>query len=557
LADQRGLEIRQTSEQLATPDNLIRRRTVKGKQAIQETLGRRLLLGEMMSRNARKFPDKEALVYGETRLTYKQLNGRINRLAHALMDLGIKRDDKVAILAFNCNQFMESYFALAKMGGVAVPINFRLHPEEMAYIINQSDAKALIMGEAFVDIARGIQKDLPQVKDYISISGEPTEGMLHFESWVDKYPDKEPLILVDEDDPLFIMYTAGTTGRPKGAVITHKNEMVLWMLGTAFVLTEPGMSDLWNFRAFGAPPIFHLASFGFCQFMFFLGATVVLPTEVFDPVYIMQTIEKEKINALVLVPAMTNFVLMVPDLDKYDTSSLKVWGSSGAILPVETRRQIKKYFPSVNIFDLFGQTEMSALISGLLPSESEGRETSVGKILPFCEIRVVDANDKDVPIGQVGEAVYRGPTVMKEYYKNPEATREAMRGGWFHGGDLVRMDKEGFIYIVDRTKDMIISGGENIYPAEIEGVLLKHPKIAESAVIGVHDKEWGESVKAIVVPKSGEVLSEKEVIDFCKKHLASYKKPKSVDFIEALPRNAMGKVMKTELRKQYGKSVKY
>jgi acyl-CoA synthetase (AMP-forming)/AMP-acid ligase II len=557
LADQRGLEIRQTSAQLATPDNLIRRRTVKGKQAIQETLGRRLLLGEMMSRNARKFPDKEALVYGETRLTYKQLNGRINRLAHALMDLGIKRDDKVAILAFNCNQFMETYFALAKMGGVAVPINFRLHPEEMAYIINQSDAKALIMGEAFVEIARGIQKDLPQVKDYISISGEPTEGMLHFDSWVDKYPDKEPLILVEEDDPLFIMYTAGTTGRPKGAVITHKNEMVLWMLGTAFVLTEPGMSDLWNFRAFGAPPIFHLASFGFCQFMFFLGATVVLPTEVFDPVYIMQTIEKEKINALVLVPAMTNFVLMVPDLDKYDTSSLKVWGSSGAILPVETRRQIKKYFPSVNIFDLFGQTEMSALISGLLPSESEGRETSVGKILPFCEIRVVDANDKDVPIGQVGEAVYRGPTVMKEYYKNPEATREAMRGGWFHGGDLVRMDKEGFIYIVDRTKDMIISGGENIYPAEIEGVLLKHPKIAESAVIGVHDKEWGESVKAIVVPKPGEVLSEKEVIDFCKKHLASYKKPRSVDFIEALPRNAMGKVMKTELRKQYGKSVKY
>ena len=170
---------------------------------------------------------------------------------------------------------------------------------------------------------------------------------------------------------------------------------------------------------------------------------------------------------------------------------------------------------------------------------------------------MVDANDKDVPIGQVGEAVYRGPTVMKEYYKNPEATREAMRGGWFHGGDLVRMDEEGFIYIVDRTKDMIISGGENIYPAEIEGVLLKHPKIAESAVIGVHDKEWGESVKAIVVPKSGEVLSGKEVIDFCKKHLASYKKPKSVDFIEALPRNAMGKVMKTELRKQYGKSVKY
>lgn len=530
---------------------------MRSKQAIQETLGRRLLLGEMMARNARKFPDQEALIHGETRLTYTQLNARINRLAHALMDLGIKKGEKVSILAFNCNQFMETYFALAKMGGVAVPINFRLHPEEMTYIINQSDAKALITSEAFVDVANGIKKDLPQVKDYISISDKPVKGMLHFESWIDKYPDKEPLILVDEDDPLFIMYTAGTTGRPKGAVITHKNEIVLWMLGTAWVLTEPDMTDLWHFRAFGAPPIFHLASFGFCQFMFFLGATVVLPTEVFDPVYIMQTIEKERINALVLVPAMTNFVLIVPDLDKYDTRSLKVWGSSGAILPVETRRQIKKYFPNVKIFDMFGQTEMSALISGLLPSESEGRETSVGKILPFNEIRVVDASDNDVPVGQVGEAVYRGATVMKEYYKNPEATKEAMRGGWFHGGDLVRMDKEGYIYIVDRVKDMIISGGENIYPAEVETALASHPKIMEAAVIGVHDKDWGESVKAIVVPKPGEQLTEKEVIDYCKQHLASYKKPKSVDFIEALPRNAMGKVMKIELRQKYGKSVKY
>ncbi len=530
---------------------------MKDKKAIEEALGRRLLLGEMMARNSRKFPDKEALIYGQTRLTYKQLNARINKLAHALLDLGIQRGDKVAILSFNCNQFMETYFALAKMGGVAVPINFRLHPEEMTYIINQSDSQALIAGEAFVETARSIQKNLPLVKTYISISEKPVDGMLHFESWIAKYPGDEPLVLVEEDDPLFIMYTAGTTGKPKGAVITHKNEMVLWMLGASFVLTETGMSDLWNFRAFGAPPIFHLASFGFCQFMFFLGATVVLPTEVFDPVYIMKTIEQERINALVLVPAMTNFVLLLPDLDKYDTSSLKVWGSSGAILPVETRRQIKKFFPNVKIFDLFGQTEMSALVSGLLPGESEGRENSVGKILPFIEIRVVDDNDNDVPVGEVGEAIYRSPTVMKEYYKDPEATREAMRGGWFHGGDLVRQDAEGYIYVVDRKKDMIISGGENIYSAEIEQVICRHPKVQECAVIGVPDKDWGEAVKAVVVPRFGEQLSEKEVIDFCKQHLASFKKPRSVDFMDALPRNAMGKVLKRELRAKYGESVKY
>jgi fatty-acyl-CoA synthase len=329
------------------------------------------------------------------------------------------------------------------------------------------------------------------------------------------------------------------------------------MLGASFVLTEPGMSNLWNFRALGAPPIFHLASFGFCQFMFFLGATVVLPTKVFDPVYIMETIEKEKINALVLVPAMTFFVLLTPNLEKYDTSSLQVWGSSGAILPTETRKQVKKVFPNVKIFDLFGQTEMSALVAGLLPSESEGRETSVGKILPFIEIRVVDDDDKDVPVGAVGEAVYRGPTVMREYYKDPKATAESMRSGWFHGGDLVKRDEQGYIYVVDRKKDMIVSGAENIYPAEVEAVLSTHPKIMECAIIGVWDQEWGESVKAVVVRKLGETVTQEEIIDFCKAHLASYKKPKSVDFIDALPRNAMGKVLKRELREKYGKSVRY
>ncbi|TEU03027.1 MAG: acyl-CoA synthetase, partial [Dehalococcoidia bacterium] len=272
---------------------------------------------------------------------------------------------------------------------------------------------------------------------------------------------------------------------------------------------------------------------------------------------IMETIEKERINTILLIPAMTFFLLQLPDLEKYDTSSLRVWATGAAILPTETRKQIMKHFPNVKIFDLFGQTEMSPLVSALRHSESQGRETSVGRALPFIEIRVVDDNDNDVPVGTVGEAIYRGPTVMKEYYKNPEATAEAMRGGWFHSGDLVRRDEEGFIYIVDRKKDMIITGAENIYPAEIEEVLFKHPKILECAVIGVHDEEWGESVKAIVVCKEGESLTAEEVVEFCKEHLASYKKPKSVDFMDSLPRNPAGKVLKTVLREKYGKSVKY
>jgi len=527
------------------------------KKAIEEALGRSLLIGELMARNARKFPDREAMVYGSTRLTYKQFNARINRLAHAFMDLGLKKGSKVAILSFNNNQFMEAYFAVGKIGAVAAPLNFRLHPEELTYIVHHSDAEAFIVGEAFIDTARAIQKDLPKVKHYVSISEKPVDGMLHFETWIAKYPDTEPLVLVDDDDPLFIMYTAGTTGRPKGAVLTHKNEMVMWMIAASYVMSEPGLGDMWHYKAFGAPPIFHLAAFGYCQFMFFIGATVVLPTEPFNPVYILETIEKEKIDTILLVPAMAFFLLAVPDIEKYDTSSLKVWASGAAILPTETRRQIHTHFRNVRIFDLFGMTEMSPVVCTLRPSESEGRENSVGRALPFIEIRLVDDNDNDVPVGAIGEAVYRGPTVLKEYYKNPEATAEAMRNGWFHSGDLLRQDEEGFFYVVDRKKDMIISGGENIYPAEIEEALFKHPKVLEAAVIGVFDEEWGESVQAVVVCKAGETMTAEEVVDHCKQHLAGYKKPKGVEFTDALPRNPAGKVLKTVLREKYGKSVKY
>jgi fatty-acyl-CoA synthase len=530
-------------------------------QSIEETLGRRLLLGEIIARNSRIHPNREAVVYGKTRLTYLQFNSRINQLANALLALDIKKGSKAAILLYNCNEFLEAYFALAKIGAVGVPLNFRLGIEEITYIVNHSDAEVFILGEAFAQNVKGIQKDLPKVKTYISVSDKPVEGMLHYESWIANYPNGEPLILVHEDDPAFIMYTAGTTGRPKGAVLTHKNEAVHWMLMGIFMRSEPGMAEILdfteNFKAFAAPPVFHLAAFAYCQFTLFTGATVVLPTEVFNPAYIMKTIEEEKIATIILVPVMTFFILLLPDLDQYDTSSLKLWISGAAILPTETRKQINKHFPNVKLFDLFGQTEMSPVTCGLRPCEAEGHEASVGKPIPFIEVRVVDEKDKEVPTGAVGEAVYRGPTVMKEYYKDPEATATAMRNGWFHSTDLFRFDKDGFLYVVDRKKDMIISGGENIYPAEVEEIIYRHPKVVECAVIGVHDKQWGESVKAIVVCKQGEKLSEEEIIEHCKQHLASYKKPKSVDFINALPRNAAGKVLKTELRKRYGKSVKY
>ena len=527
------------------------------RQAIQKELARRLLLGELIARNARKFPDKEAVIFGDTHLTYREFNGRINRLAHAFQDMRVGKGDKVALLMLNCNQYLECYFALGKIGGVAVPLNFRLHPDEIAYIVNNADAVALVVGEQFIDTIRDIQKDLPLVKQYISVTAAPVEGMFHYETLIRKYPDDEPLVLVDEEDIAFIMYTAGTTGRPKGAVLTHQGQVMMWLLTFVQVISEPGVGNPWDFRVCSPAPLFHLASFGCCQAHLLVGATVILPTQTFDPVEIMEIIEREKITVVLLIPAMANFLLQLPDLDKYDVSYLKIWVSSAAVLPTQTRRAMTERFPGLMVYDCFGQTETGALVCILRPSEGERKVASVGRPLPFIQVRVVDDEDRDVPIGEVGEAVYQGPNIMKEYYRNPEGTAQAMRNGWFHSGDLVRQDEEGYIYVVDRKRDMIVSGGENIYPAEVEEVLCRHPKILEAAVIGVHDEQWGEAVKAVVVPKPGETLTEEEVIDFCKQHLASYKKPKSVDFTDALPRNPAMKVLKTVLRERYGKAVKY
>jgi acyl-CoA synthetase (AMP-forming)/AMP-acid ligase II len=526
-------------------------------EAIQAELARRLVLGEVIARNARKFPDREAVVYGDTRLTYRQFNARINRLAHALMDIGIKKGEHVAILSYNSNQYLESYYALAKMGAVAVPLNFRLHTAELKYIINNSDSVCLIVGAPFVHTVRNLQPDLPQVREYIAVAAEPVEGMRHYEDLIQKYADDEPLVLVEEEAPGFIMYTAGTTGRPKGAVLSYKSEIVMWMVVGAEIALEPDAGSLDKLRVLVAPPIFHLAAFGTCQVLLMGGATLVLSTQVFDPLEILRLIQDEQCESVLLIPAMANFLVQSPDIGKYDTSSLKMWHSGAAILPTQLRKDFAKHFPNIKIFDVFGQTEMCPVVTMLRPSDAPRKEASIGKAITCVEIRLVDDADRDVPVGSVGEAIYRAPTMMLEYYKNPQATAEAFRGGWFHSGDLMRQDEEGFLYVVGRKQDMIVSGGENIYPAEIEDVLQSHPKILEAAIIGVFDGEWGESVKAIVVRKPGETLTEEEVIEYCKDHLASYKKPKSVDFADALPRSSTMKVLKTVLREKYGSSVRY
>jgi len=516
---------------------------------------RQLTVGEMLARAARIHPDREAVVFADRRYTYRDFDRRVNMLANALAGLGLGRQDKVALLFFNCNEIMETYFAVCKLGAVCVPLNFRLVGPEILYQLTDSESGLLVFGEEFTTVVDAVRGEVPDMR-FVCVGANPPD-------WADRYDEviaggspEAPDVPVRDDDPAFIMYTSGTTGKPKGAVLTHKNQVINAFNCRMEVLPILEENEIEHSRIQFVAPLFHEAALAFALFSV-AGHNTLCILKFFEPAKVMQQIQDEGITGTLLVPAMTTFLLSTVDVASYDTSTLTTYLSGAAILPTETRRQINRAFPNIKIFDVFGQTEMSPATCILKPADAERKTASVGKAVINVEVRVVDDMDRDVPVGQPGEIIYRGPTTMKEYYRKPKETEETLRDGWFHSGDMVKQDDEGFVYIVDRKKDMIISGGENIYPAEIEEVLYDHPKILEAAVIGVFDETWGESVMAVVVVREGEELTGDEVIDWCAQNLAGYKKPRNVDFVDALPRNASMKVLKYELRKKYGESMRY
>ena len=504
-----------------------------------------LLLGDIVARNAGKFPDKTALLWDGGRMSYETFNRRINALANAFLQMGINRGDKVGLLFANGPEILESCFALFKIGAVAVPINFRLAGKEIEYILNNSDARILVLGQEFIPTVQGIIGNLPNVRETIASGDTVPEGMKSYNTLVLTADDNGPEMFLDDDDDALILYTSGTTGRPKGAVMTHKSFLINAINWVIAYRTEH--DDI----LLCIPPLFHVAALGYALTQFYMGASIYIE-KMFDPQRTWDIIEKEKITTLFLVPAMWIALLQVENKDRYNTSAMRILNTGAAIMPVEIKNQILATFPNAGIFDCFGQTEMNGGVTISDARDALKKPGSVGLAVPNLEIRLVDDEDGDVAPGEIGEGIYRGPTVMKSYYKNPEATAEAMKNGWFHSGDFLRRDEDGYFYVVDRKKDMLISGGENIYPAEIEEVLYKHPDILEAAVIGVPDPKWGESVKAIVVTKPGRSLSAEQIVAHCRNHLAGYKKPKSVMFVDALPRSVAGKVLKTVLRDQYG-----
>jgi fatty-acyl-CoA synthase len=503
-----------------------------------------LLLGEIVARNARKFPGKCALKWAGGERSYGEMNSRINALAHVFMGMGVGKGDKVGVLLANGPEIIECCYAAFKIGAVAVPLNFRLSGTELEYIIHNAESRVLVLGKEFTETVRDIRANLPLVGNLV-VAGAPGSGDMHeLESLIGRHPRQEPQIEIEDDDDALILYTSGTTGRPKGAVMSHK----------AFLLNALTWSMAYHAqfedKLLCIPPLFHVASLGYTLSQFYVGATVHIESS-FDPKRTWEIVDREKITTLFLVPAMWIALLQVEGFHSYDRSSLRILNTGAAIMPVEVKKRVLDTFPNAGIFDCFGQTEMSGGVTILDARDALRKPGSVGKAVPLVEILLVDDQEREVRVGEVGEAVYRGPTVTKGYYRNVEATREAMKGGWFHSGDLLRQDSEGFYYVVDRKKDMIISGGENIYPAEVEEVLYSHPEVLEAAVIGIPDTKWGESVKAVLALKPGKRLSEEEVIEFCKTKLASYKKPKSVEFVDALPKSAAGKILKTVIREKY------
>jgi fatty-acyl-CoA synthase/long-chain acyl-CoA synthetase len=502
--------------------------------------GRGMTMSDQLARWARLTPGVAALRFEGTGRTYAELDERVTRLARALRDRGVGTGDRIAVLALNGMETWETYLAGVRLGAIVVPVNFRLVADEVAYVLTDSGATALVVDAAMAEVAATACEQAP-VATVLHI-GEEFEAALAAAA-------AEPLdVVVDEDEPAFIMYTSGTTGRPKGAVLTHRN----LLMHVFSQVTHLGWNPEDRVAAPGAP-LFHIAGLAGGLPVLLLGGTnVIMRSGGFDPVATLDMIERERISSIFLVPAMWAAVVAVPDIASRDLSCLHriSWGAAPASTTL--LRAMIDTFPQAEVVTAFGQTECSPVTCFLRGEDSIRKIGSVGTPMLNVEVRIVDDAMDDVPQGEVGEIVYRSPMVMKGYWNKPEETAEAFAGGWFHSGDLVRQDEEGYLYVVDRKKDMIITGGENVYCAEVENALAAHPKVGEVALIGVPDAKFGEAPLAVVAPRDpADPPTPEELAAWCREKLARYKNPREYSVVDALPRNPSGKVLKTQLRQEH------
>jgi len=500
----------------------------------------------VLERNAEEFPNKEALVFGERRYTFKELEGRVDALAKGLQGLGVKRGDVVAILLLNCPEFMEITFAVNKLGGVWLPLNYRLAGPELTYILNHSEATMLISEAEFDPVVSGIRQDLPGVKKFVCVGKNVPTGWEPYDRLLEANRGfKVPHALVELDDLHRLMYTSGTTAHPKGVMITYGN--LYWKNISHIMAFHITPED----KTLVVGPLYHVGGLDLpgTGTLYAGGSLVILRR--FEPLPVLETIHKERVTNAWFAPTMVNMLFQEPTFDRYDVSSVRFIIDGGEKMPLPLITKIKEKFPNAWFADAYGLTET---VSGdtFLPREKMIEKIgSVGKPVVQLRVRIVDDEGKEVPPNTLGEIVLRGPKVFKGYWRNPQATAEAIKNGWFHTGDIGTLDEEGFLYIIDRKKDIIISGGENIASLEVERVIYELPQVLETAVIGIPHPKWQEIPVAYVAVKKGEKIIAEEIIEYCSKKLAKFKVPKQVIFIDALPRNPSGKILKRELREKH------
>ncbi|MHA1265965.1 MAG: class I adenylate-forming enzyme family protein [Candidatus Helarchaeota archaeon] len=644
--------------------------------------------------------DHVAIIYGDQKITWHELNKRINRIGNGLRTLGIKKDDKVALLFHNTPAFIETNVAIQGIGAIPVPVNYRYVASELEYLLNNCDAVCLLFEEEALPIVEAAKKNTPNVKYFICQSSKQHNGYINYEEFVQSNLNIELYVHphLSQDDLALICYTGGTTGRSKGVMLSYhsiqynqeavfnflmkllppakdvakpyfarseferKIELAAGMFGGSIFdfMSDPllrdkvlvyeaplklgpglppitmatkegklkffsGIPDRWDAKLYGhigdhirdfvnlipfkytikgrlellpklvwrfllggikisgnldvrmamiralmkapksqkkmtmliIPPLFHLASYAlFMVQWLYSGSPIVFPkSKSFNPREILELIERERVIFLFLVPTMWKRLLEHPDIDKYDLSSLKVAVTGAALMRAKYKKQILRHFPNAMVLDAFGQTETAPVTAIKISAEEDKvKDRSVGKTLAGIEVRIVDEEGNDLPDGEIGELWYRGPTIMKGYYKDEMKTRMAIdKEGWFHSGDLAYRGPDGEIYTVERKKACINSGGEKIFPLEVEEVIMDHPKVDNVCVIGVPDDEWGETVRAVIVPKKGVEITAGEIIGWCKGKIASYKKPRSVVFTNKLPLSPVGKVLRAKIKELYGK----